>query len=197
MNKNYITKGKCNMKKLIALLLVAIMVLSLAACGGSSAPAADAPAADAPASDDAAASTGKVDIASLTEAERAAAEGEIRNALSMMIDRNYIIENIAQGGQTPASSFVPMGMTDQVGGQFYENAGDPSDGFAGYWDTSAEAYEDNFAKAYEILTKYYEVDANGMITNFPTLTYLYNTMESHKAVGEHLQAVFASVGINL
>lgn len=184
------------MKKLIALLLAAIMVLSLAACGGSSAPAADAPAADAPAADDAA-PTGKVDIASLTEAERAAAEGEIRNALSMMIDRNYIIENIAQGGQTPASSFVPMGMTDAAGGQFYENAGDPADGFAGYWDTSAEAYEDNFAKAYEILCKYYDVDENGMLVGFPTLTYLYNTMESHKAVGEHLQAVFASIGITL
>ena len=86
-------------------------------------------------------------------------------------------------------------MTDYVGGQFYENAG--GNEFAGYWDTSAEAYEDNFTKAYEILTKYYDVDENGMLVGFPTLTYLYNTMESHKAVGEHLQAVFASIGINL
>jgi len=179
------------MKKLIALLLAAVMVLSLTACGGSSAPAAsDAPAADAPAAD-----TGKVDVASLSAKEKAAAEAEIRLALSMMIDRNYIIDNIAQGGQTPASSFVPSGMTDFVGGQFYENAG-PGE-YAGYWDTAAEAYEDNFAKAYEILTKYYDVDENGMLVGFPTLTYLYNTMESHKAVGEHLQAVFASIGINL
>ena len=119
------------MKKLIALLLAAVMVLSLAACGGSSAPAAspEAPASDA----EAPAASGKVDIASLSDVERAAAEGEIRNALAMMIDRNYIIENIAQGGQTPASSFVPMGMTDYVGGQFYENAGDHTDGYALYW----------------------------------------------------------------
>ena len=108
------------MKKLIALLLAAVMVLSLAACGGSSAPAAtpDAPAADAPAAD-----SGKVDVSAMTEKEKAAAEAEIRTALSMLIDRNYIIDNIAQGGQTPASSFVPSGMTDYVGGQFYENAG--------------------------------------------------------------------------
>ena len=177
--------------KLIALLLAAVMVLSLAACGGSSAPAAspEAPAADAPAA------SNKVDVASLSEKEKAAAEAEIRLALSMMIDRNYIIENIAQGGQTPASSFVPMGMTDLDGTQFYQNAG--PEGFAGYWDTAAEAYEDNFAKAYEILCKYYDVDENGMLVGFPTLTYLYNTMESHKAVGEHLQSVFAGVGINL
>jgi len=180
------------MKKLFALLLAAVMVLSLAACGGSSAPAApEAPAAEG----DAPAASGKVDVASLSEVEKAAAEAEIRLALSMMIDRHYIIDNIAQGGQTPASSFVPSGMTDYVGGQFYENAG--PEGFAGYWDTAAEAYEDNFAKAYEILTKYYDVDENGMLVGFPTLTYLYNTMESHKAVGEHLQAVFAGVGINL
>ena len=180
------------MKKLIALLLAAVMVLSLAACGGSSAPAAsDAPAADASSAD-----TGKVDVANMSAKEKAAAEAEIRLALSMMIDRNYIIENIAQGGQTPASSFVPSGMTDVAGGQFYENAG-PDASYAGYWNTAAEAYEDNFAKAYEILTKYYDVDANGMLVGFPTLTYLYNTMESHKAVGEHLQAVFASIGINL
>lgn len=179
------------MMKLIALLLAAVMVLSLAACGGSSAPAAspEAPAADAPAA------SNKVDVASLSEKEKAAAEAEIRLALSMMIDRNYIIENIAQGGQTPASSFVPMGMTDLDGTQFYQNAG--PEGFAGYWDTAAEAYEDNFAKAYEILCKYYDVDENGMLVGFPTLTYLYNTMESHKAVGEHLQSVFAGVGINL
>ena len=180
------------MKKLIALLLAAVMVLSLAACGGSSAPAAtpDAPAADAPAAD-----SGKVDVSAMTEKEKAAAEAEIRLALSMMIDRNYIINNIAQGGQTAASSFVPMGMTDLDGSQFYENAG--PDGFAGYWDTSEEAYEDNYVKAYEILCKYYDVDENGMLVGFPTLTYLYNTMESHKAVGEHLQSVFAGVGINL
>ncbi|MGM9590458.1 MAG: ABC transporter substrate-binding protein [Faecousia sp.] len=180
------------MKKLIALLLAAVMVLSLAACGGSSAPAAtQAPATDT------STDSGKVDVASMTSVEKAAAEAEIRLALNMMIDRNYIIENIAQGGQTPATSFVPMGMTDVAGGQFYENAGDPTDGFAGYWDPSAEAYEDNYAKAYEILTKYYDVDENGMLVNFPTLTYLYNTMESHKAVGEHLQSVLAGVGINL
>ena len=168
------------------------MVLSLAACGGSSAPAAtpEAPAADAPAAD-----TGKVDVASMTEKEKAAAEAEIRLALSKLIDRNYIIEKIAQGGQTPASSFVPAGMTDVDGSQFYENAG--GNDFAGYWNTANEAYEDNFADAYAVLTKYYDVDENGMLVGFPTLTYLYNTMESHKAVGEHLQAVFAGLGINL
>ena len=40
-----------------------------------------------------------------------AAEQEIRNALSMLIDRNYIAQSIGQAGQTPADGFVPMGMS--------------------------------------------------------------------------------------
>ena len=174
------------MKKLIALLLAAVMVLGLVACGGSSEPAqTEAPAA---AETEAA--------VEMTAEEKAAAEDEIRYALSLLFDRNYIVEEIGQAGQVPASSFVAMGMTDADGSQFYENAGS-SDEYIGYYDVSAEAYEDNYAKAYEILCKYYEVDENGMITNFPTLTYLYNTSEGHKAIGEYLQAALAGVGITM
>ena len=179
------------MKKLIALLLAAVMVLGLVACGGTSEPAAtEAPAADAPATEAPAAP------AEMTEVEKAAAEAEIRYAISLLFDRNYIVEEIGQAGQVPASSFVPMGMTDADGSQFYHNAG-TSDEFYGYYNVAAEAYEDNYAEAYEILCKYYEVDENGMLKNFPTLTYLYNTSEGHKAIGEYLQSALAGVGINM
>ena len=177
------------MKKLIALLLAAVMVLGLVACGGSEAPAAT----EAPAANDAPAAAAP---AEMTEAEKAAAEAEIRYAISLLFDRNYIVEEIGQAGQVPASSFVPMGMTDADGSQFYHNAGTSAD-FFGYYNVAAEAYEDNYAEAYEILTKYYEVDANGMLTNFPTITYLYNTSEGHKAIGEYLQSALAGVGINM
>ena len=178
------------MKKMISLLLVLAMALSLVACGGSSAPAAtEAPAASTPA-------TTEAPAAEMTAAEKAAAEAEIRYALALLIDRNYIVDEITQAGQLPASSFVPMGMTDADGSQFYENAGH-NDGFVGYYDVSADAFEDNYAKAYEILSKYYEVDANGMFTNFPTLTYLYNTSEGNKAIGEYIQSALAAVGINV
>ena len=175
------------MKKLIALLLAVVMVLSLVACGAKEEPAAtEAPAA----------AETEAAPAAMTEAEKAAAEAEIRMALGLLLDRNYIVEQIAQGGQQPASTFVPSGMTDADGSEFYLNAGN-SDEYTGYWNVAPEAYEDNYAKAYEILTKYYEVDENGMITNFPTLTYLYNTAESHKAIGEYMQSAFAAVGITM
>lgn len=133
----------------------------------------------------------------LTGAEAEAAKAEIRNAIALLFDRNYIVEEIGQAGQVPASSFVAMGMTNPDGTQFYETAGS-SDEYNGYYNVSADAFEANFAQAVETLKKYYTYDeATGMFTDFPTLTYLYNTSESHKAIGEYLQSALAGVGITM
>ena len=177
------------MKKLIALLLAAVMVLGMVACGAKT----DAPAATTAAPTEAATEA----PAEMTAEEKALAEAEIRRAISLLFDRNYIVNEIAQGGQLPASSFVAMGMTDADGSEFYKNAGH-NDGFVGYYDVSEDAYEDNFSQAIEILSKYYDYDeTTGQFTNFPTLTYLYNTSDAHKAIGEYLSATLASVGITM
>ena len=113
-----------------------------------------------------------------------AARARIRWAVSMLIDRNYIADSIGQAGQLPADGFVPMGMTGYYKG--------------GYLDVSEQAYEENYAKAIEVLRQYYRYDEKtGKFLDFPAMTYLYNTAESHKAVGEYLQAVLAGVGITL
>ena len=170
------------MKKLIALLLAVIMVFAMTACGEKPAPSE---------------TEEQVNVAEMTAEEKALAEAEIRYAISLLYDRNYIVEEISQAGEVPASSFVAMGMTDADGSQFYKNAGD-NEAFDGYYDVSREAYEDNYAKAYEILSKYYEFDESGVaITNFPTLSYLYNTNENHKAIGEYLQSTMAAMGITM
>lgn len=133
----------------------------------------------------------------LTGAEKAAAEAEIRNAFALLYDRNYIVNDIAQGGQVPASSFVAMGMTNPDGTQFYQTAGD-SDEYDGYYDVSEEAYEGNYASAVETLKKYYTYDeSTGTFTDIPTLTYLYNTADSHQAIGEYLQSAMSGVGATL
>ena len=184
------------MKKLLAMLLAIVMVLGLAACGAKAPAATEAPAADAPAADAPTDAPAAEAPAEMTAEEKAMAEAEIRYAISLLFDRNYIVEEIGQAGQVPASSFVAMGMTDADGSQFYQNAGS-SDEFDGYYNVSADAFEDNYAEAYAILSKYYEVNEMGQLTNFPTLTYLYNTSESHKAIGEYLQTALAAMGINL
>ena len=133
----------------------------------------------------------------LTGVEAENARAEIRNAVSLLFDRNYIVEEIGQAGQVPASSFVAMGMTNPDGTQFYETAGNNA-GFTGYYDVSKEAVESNYAQAIEVLKKYYAYDeAAGKFTNFPTMTYLYNTSEGHKAIGEYLQAQLAGIGITM
>ena len=133
----------------------------------------------------------------LTGAEAEAAKAEIRKAISLLFDRNYIVEEIGQAGQVPASSFVAMGMTNPDGSQFYQTAGG-NDGYYGYYNVSADALESNFASAIETLKKYYTFDeATQMFTDFPTLTYLYNTSDSHKAIGEYLQNALATVGITM
>ena len=38
---------------------------------------------------------------------------------------------------------------------------------------------------------------DGKIANFPTMTYLYNTSEGHKAIGEYLASALAGIGITM
>lgn len=133
----------------------------------------------------------------LTGAEAEAAKNEIRNAVNLMFDRNYLVNEVTQAGQLPASSFVAMGMTDADGKEFYENAGH-NDGFVGYYNVAEDAYTDNWDTAIETLKKYYTFDeTTQQFTDFPTLTYLYNTSEAHKAIGEYLQSALAAAGITM
>ncbi len=130
------------------------------------------------------------------EAEKAKAE--IRQAVSLLLDRNYIVEDIAQAGQVPASSFVAMGLTDADGNQFYESAGNNSK-YNGYYDVSEAAVESNYEAAIEILKKYYTYDEEkAVFTDMPSsLTYLYNTDEGHKAIGEYIQSAMGTVGMDV
>ena len=134
----------------------------------------------------------------LTGIEAEKANEEIRYALSLIIDRTYIVEEIGQAGQVPASSFVAMGMTDADGTEFYKNAGN-SDEYIGYYNTANtdDAVNANYDMAYTIFEKYYNVDENGMITNAPVMEYLYNTSDGHRLIGEYLQGCFANVGITM
>ncbi len=162
------------MKKSMVMCLVFVLCLSLFGCGRANAPA-------------------QSQQQKLPVDQKAM--GEIRYAISLLLDRNYIASAIGQAGQQPASSFVAMGMTDADGTQFYENAGSSPD-YPGYFSTAEAAYEENYARGYGILQKYYDYDEKtGKFLNFPSLTYLYNTSESHKAVGEYVQMVLSSIGI--
>jgi len=167
------------MKKLFALLLAVVMVLSLAACNVKT-----------PNTDKGNASTATVKPTTPEEIE--AANAEIRYALGLLLDRNYIVESVAQGGQTPANTFVADGMADNNGGNFALN----SNGGKGYYSVDKADFQKNFDEAVTILKKYYDFDG-AKFTNAPTLKYLYNTGDAHKAIGEYIQSALATVGITM
>ena len=176
------------MKKLFALLLAVVMVLGLVACGGNPAPNQGG---TTPAETQGAESN---IITPSTPEEIEAANAEIRYALGLLLDRNYIVESVAQGGQTPANTFVADGMADINGGNFALNAGE-GDG-KGYYSVNPDDFQANFDEALTILKKYYNWDGE-KFTNVPTIKYLYNTSEGHKAIGEYIQSALATVGITM
>lgn len=133
----------------------------------------------------------------MSEVEKLRANEEIRYALSLLIDRNYIAEEIGQAGQEPASSFVAMGITNADGSEFYESAGSSSS-YNGYYNVAESAYSANCAEAIEILSKYFEYDKKtGKFTNFTKFDYLYNTGSGHQAIGEYIQSVYSTYGITM
>ena len=92
----------------------------------------------------------------LLDNERERANSEIRKALGLILDRNYIAEHIGKGGQVPASSFVALGIKNPDGSEFSHTAGG-NDEYYGYFDVSEKAYKANVYTAIEILQKYYNL----------------------------------------
>ncbi|MGM9970880.1 MAG: peptide ABC transporter substrate-binding protein [Anaeroplasmataceae bacterium] len=130
-------------------------------------------------------------FAGKTQAE----QEEIRNALNLLIPRKYICDSVAQGGQTPSTGFVGAGLSDPKGGEFVDHNGVNGDG-SGYCGDANNQTANN-TKAIEILDKYYTKDSEGKYTNFPTLNFIYNTNDAHKAIAEAVQAAFATHGIKV
>ncbi len=92
----------------------------------------------------------------LTGVEAEAAQAEIRKAISLFFDRDYICKSVAKGGQVSASSFVAMGLTDADGSEFYKNCNQGD--FDGYFNLDEDAWEANYESALKTLAKYYTFD---------------------------------------
>ncbi|HJA92013.1 MAG TPA: peptide ABC transporter substrate-binding protein [Candidatus Eisenbergiella merdipullorum] len=128
---------------------------------------------------------------------------DMRKAMNLLVDRQYIVDTIAQADQEIANTFIPTGMSDGHGGEFRANDDAytyPDEAAVGYFDPSPEAYDANVEEARTLLEGAgYEFDENGMLSaDTPiNLTYLTNEGTGNVAIGEALQQDFAVIGINL
>ena len=121
---------------------------------------------------------------------------KMRQALSLMMDRSYIAEEIGQTGQIPADTFVPAGMADGNGGIF-----NTMDDEWSYYDATTTG----LTKAPEAMALLEEAgytftdngDGTYDVSPAISMTYLTNEGTAHEAIAQVLQADFATIGIDM
>ena len=120
----------------------------------------------------------------------------MRQAFSMLVDRDYICENIGQTGQVAANSFIPLGMADGNGDMFKKSATE------GYFDAYAINNDPDTTTANAIAlleAAGFKFTEDGKLSDETPIQIEYLTNEStgHIAVAESMQQDFAAVGIEM
>ena len=109
----------------------------------------------------------------------------VRKALSLAIDRDYIANTLMQGTYSPAYKLTGPGITDADGSAYMDKS-------SSEW--IPEDYETAKTMAQEALAEAGYPGGEG----FPTITYSTNDSGYHKAVAEYLQQCYKEVlGIDL
>lgn len=116
----------------------------------------------------------------------------VRAAMTLSVDRDYLVENVTQGGQLAATGFVPGGISNSKNEDWaiaYENT---------MYAPLAKAYPDydltTYAGRCELAQDLYQeaVDEGAWDPNM-TVTYTFNTAENHKLIAEAVQSDWTTV----
>lgn len=113
----------------------------------------------------------------------------VRKALSLAIDRDYVANTVMQGTYSPAYNYVGTGVDDVDLGKFLENS-KAANGGKPY---ISEDYKANLEEAKKALAEAGYPEGKG----FPTITYSTNDAGYHKALAEYLQQVYKDLGITM
>ncbi len=119
----------------------------------------------------------------------------LRKAISALIDRNYIIETVAQAGQILATSFIPAGMADGHGGVFKTADADSTYPVGdGYYQE-----EPDVAAALALLEEAgFTLDGDKLSADTPLdFTYITNAGTGHEGIAQVIQQDLQQVGINM
>jgi oligopeptide transport system substrate-binding protein len=112
---------------------------------------------------------------------------KVRQALTLAIDRDFIVTEIGKGGQVPAGAFVAIGLSDADPAKEFRAVG------GNYYDPTKAANEDNLAKAKELLAEAGYPNGEGL----PTIEYLYNTSTGHQLIAEAIQDMWKKIGVTI
>lgn len=114
----------------------------------------------------------------------------VRKALNLAIDRDYIANVIMQGTYSPAYNFVGAGVIDADPNEMFYDVAVDANGGKPY---ISEDYEANLEEAKKALADAGYPDGEG----FPTITYSTNDQGYHVAVAEYLQSCYKELGITM
>lgn len=98
----------------------------------------------------------------------------IRKAFALAIDRQALIDNVAQGKQLPALAHIPVGFPEPDGRDFREVGGD-------------FIKDNDVEQAKALLKKGMEEEG---YTTLPPVTLTYNTSDAHKQIAQVLQEMY-------
>lgn len=105
---------------------------------------------------------------------------DVRKALSLAIDRNYVASTVMQGIYSPAEGFVPVGVSDAEAGSSFAAVTKKNNGGSFF---NIENHQADVAKAKELLAKAGYPDGKGL----PNFEYMTNDLGYNKPVAEYLQ----------
>lgn len=112
----------------------------------------------------------------------------VRKALNLAIDRDYVANVVMQGTYSPAYNFMGPGVVDSEG-MFFDNAVEANGGKP----YISEDYKANLEEAKKALADAGYPNGEG----FPTITYSTNDTGYHVAVAEYLQEAYKQIGITM
>lgn len=99
----------------------------------------------------------------------------VREALTLAINRQQIVDNVTKGGELPAMAFIPYGFPDATPNSDFRKVG-------------GDAYfkDNDVATAQKLLADAGYPGGKG----FPAFTYLMNTSSRHKTIAEAIQEMW-------
>ena len=115
---------------------------------------------------------------------------DVRMALSLAVDRQYIADVLMEGTASPATNFVRAGVSDAEEGFSFEEVTRERNGGDFF---NVDNFEQDLDKAKELLGQAGYPNGEG----FPAIEYMTNDAGYNKQLAEYFQSAWKELGINM